>query len=198
MVRRIVAHVKPRGGQLLAGHVQAVLDLAANGKSGKRLQLPGGVTVIRERDHLIFRDSEEANRGNRSRFEHGVNLDGKNSDVSVPELSCVFRFRVIDWPVKRGDTIEKGFVLDRAKLQGPMVLRNWRAGDKLRPSGHRGVHKLKRLLSKKQISGAERAGWPVLTSAGVVAWARGFGVAAEFAADLDTRTGVVISEDSIL
>jgi len=104
---------------------------------------------------------------------------------------------VIDWPAKRGDTIEREFVLDRDALQSPLVLRNWRAGDKLRPCGHRSAHKLKRLLNQKRVSQWERDGWPVLTSGGVLAWARGFPAAAEFAAGEKTRSGVVITEEAI-
>jgi tRNA(Ile)-lysidine synthase len=200
MVRHIVERVKPRGGQLNAEHVRAVVELAARGENGKRLPLPGGVEVRREHDCLIFCAREsiaKTNRGKPVEFERAINIDGTETDVSVPELSCVFRFRVIDWPAKRGDTINTGFVLDWDALQPPMVLRNWRPGDKLRPCGHRSAHKLKRLLSKKRVSRWEREGWPVLTSGGVLVWARGFPVAAEFAAGEKTRVGVVIIEDAI-
>ncbi len=105
--------------------------------------------------------------------------------------------RLIDWPAKRGDTIDKGFVLDCDALQSPLVLRNWRPGDKLRPCGHRSAHKLKRLLNQKRVSRWEREGWPVLTSGGVLAWARGFPAAAEFVASEKTRSGVVITEEAI-
>ena len=115
----------------------------------------------------------------------------------MPELSCVFRFRVIDWPAKRRDTIETGYVLDREALQWPLTLRNWHPGDRFRPCGHRSEHKLKRLLSKKRVSGREREGWPVVTSRGALVWARGFPVAAELAANERTRFGVVITEEPI-
>jgi tRNA(Ile)-lysidine synthase len=78
-----------------------------------------------------------------------------------------------------------------------MVLRNWRPGDRLRPQGHRSAHKLKRLLNEKRVSRWERDGWPVLTCGGVLAWARGFPVAAEFAANERTRAGIVIAEEQI-
>jgi tRNA(Ile)-lysidine synthase len=200
MVRHIIEHVKPRSGQLNAEHVQAVLELAARGENGKRLPLPGGVEVRREHDCLIFCVGDSVANTNRRRpveFERAVNLDGMEANVSVPKLSCVFRFRVIDWPAKRGDTIQTGFVLDREALQSPLVLRNWRPGDRLRPCGHRSAHKLKQLLSKKRVSRWERDGWPVLTSCGVLVWARGFPVAAEFAASVKSRTGVVITEEAI-
>ena len=112
-------------------------------------------------------------------------------------MGCVFRFRVIDWPAKRVETSETGPVLDRETLRSPLVLRSWRPGDKLQPQGHRNAHKLKRLLNEKHISRWERDGWPVLTSGGVLAWARGFPVAAEFAASERTRAAIVIAEEPL-
>jgi tRNA(Ile)-lysidine synthase len=199
MVRQIVELMKPRGGQLNAGHVLAVLELAERGENGKRLPLPGGVEVRRERDSLIFcarESAADAISGKRLEFERAIKLDGRMTDVVVPELSCVFRFRVIDWPAKRGDTIDTGLVLDLDALRFPLVLRNWRAGDRMRPCGHRSAHKLKRLLSEKRVSRWEREGWPVLASGGILVWARGFQVAAEFAATEKTRVALVVTEDA--
>jgi tRNA(Ile)-lysidine synthase len=200
IVRRIVGELKPRGGQLNATHVRSILELAEGGENGKCLPLPGGVEVRREQDSLIFSARDAIARANRHKlleFERTINLGGKGIEVSVPELGCVFRFRVIDWPAKRGDTIEKELVLDRDALQSPLVLRSWRPGDKLRPCGHRSAHKLKRLLNQKRVSRWEREAWPVLTSGGVLAWARGFPAAPEFAASEKTRFGVVITEEAI-
>jgi tRNA(Ile)-lysidine synthase len=200
IVRRIVGGLKPREGQLNAAHVRSILELAESGENGKCLSLPGGVEVRREQDSLIFCAGDAVAKANLRKpveFARAINLHGTQVDVSVPELGCVFRFRVIDWPAKRGDTIEREFVLDRDALQSPLVLRNWRAGDKLRPCGHRSAHKLKRLLNQKRVSRWEREGWPVLTSGGLLAWARGFPAAAEFAASDKTRSGVVITEEAI-
>jgi tRNA(Ile)-lysidine synthase len=176
LVRLIVENIKPRQGQLGAGHVDAVLQLARGGQSGSSLSLPGGVEVRKQRDALVFIAVENA---------------------GVAELGCVFRFTVIDWPPKRGETSRDGAVLDRDRLRFPMVLRNWRPGDRLHPQGRRSAHKLKRLLNEKRVSRWERDGWPVLTSGGVLAWARGFPVAAEFAANERTRAGIVIAEEKI-
>jgi len=104
---------------------------------------------------------------------------------------------VIDWPLQRGETSNGEQVLDRDRLRSPLVLRNWRAGDRLHPHGHRNAHKLKRLLNEKRVSRWERDGWPVLTSGGVLVWARGFPVAAEFAATEKTRAGIMIAEEKI-
>jgi len=201
MVRRIVESIKPRKGQLGAAHVEAVLQLARGGQSGSSLALPGGVTVRKERDALVFLADENAGaRTSKSaarEYEYKIDLANGEAKVSVAELGCVFRLRVIDWPLNRGETSRDGAVLDRDGLRFPLVLRNWRPGDRLRPLGHRSAHKLKRLMNEKRVSRWERDGWPVLTSGGDLVWARGFPVAAEFAANERTRAGIVIAEERI-
>jgi len=200
-VRHIIASMKPRAGQLGANHVEAVLELARSGRNGSALSLPGGVEVRRERDALVFcgiaNSRNEPVRSAPCEYEYAIELVGGTELVRVPEMGCAFRFRVIDWPPKRGETKGEGTVLDRQRLRAPVVLRNWRPGDRLRPVGHRSAQKLKRLLNEKRINRWERDGWPVLTSGGVLVWARGFPAAAEFAADERTRAGVVIVEEQI-
>ena len=201
MVRRIVAGVKAHAGQLGAGHVEAVLQMARSGHNGSSLTLPGGVTVRRDRDALVFHAIENGSarhpQSSQKKYEYKIDLEKGQAEVSVAELGCVFRLRVIDWPPKRGETRRDEAVLDRDRLQFPLVLRHWRPGDRLRPQGYRGVHKLKRLLNEKRVSRWERDGWPVLASGGEIVWARGFPAATEFAANERTRAGIVIAEEKI-
>jgi tRNA(Ile)-lysidine synthase len=207
LVRLIIEELKPRAGQCNAQHVEAVLALAERGENGKSLPLPGGIEVRREHDELVFHacpaphpapaSTPAAKKAPTHTKEFQYKIDSPRPEVTlpVPCLGCVFRLTMIDWPAKRGETSHTGPVLDRHALRFPLVLRSWRPGDRLRPFGHRNAHKLKRLLNKKRISRWERDGWPVLTSGGVLAWARGFPVAAEFAASERTRVGIVIAEE---
>jgi tRNA(Ile)-lysidine synthase len=114
------------------------------------------------------------------------------------ELSTVLHFTEIDWLSEGRETNVTGAVLDRERLRGPLMLRNWQPGDRMRPAGHQKRHKLARLLNELGISRWEKAGWPVLTCGNEIVWARGLGAAAEFAADLKTRKGVHISEEKPL
>ncbi len=201
MLRRIVESVKPHEGQLGAGHVDAVLQLSRSGQSGSSLALPGGVEVRKERDALVFHAIEKVegrtSESTQREYEYKIDLVKGDAEVNVAELGCVFRLRVIDWPPKRGETSRDGAVLDRDRLRFPVLLRNWRPGDRLRPQGRRNAHKLKRLLNEKHVSRWARDGWPVLTSGGDLVWARGFPVADEFAANERTRAGIVIAEEKI-
>ena len=201
MVRGLGERVKKQSGQLSAHHIDAVLELARNGRNGSSLMLPGGVEVRKDREALLFRAAPETDAKatlttNRS-FEHNIDLSHGTQDLCVPELGRVFRLRVIDWPSTGEENNNREMVLDLERLRTPLVLRSWRPGDRLRPSGHQNAHKLKRLLNEKHISRWEREGWPVLASGEVLVWARGFPVAAEFAANEKTRTGILIAEEHL-
>ncbi|HEY2459271.1 MAG TPA: tRNA lysidine(34) synthetase TilS [Candidatus Acidoferrum sp.] len=199
LIRLAVSEIKSSEGQLNAEHVEAVLQLAQTGSNGTSLRLPGDVEVRRERESLVFLGANPA--GPKNKKPHDVTYDvpvkafASEAIVPVDALGCAFRLTAIDCHAKRGQNSTTGSVLDRDSLQFPLVLRNWRPGDRMQPLGHGGAHKLKRLLNKKRISRWERDGWPVLTSGGVIAWTRGFPVAAQFAASERTRTGIVITEE---
>jgi tRNA(Ile)-lysidine synthase len=202
IIRQIIHQAKPHSGQLTAAQVDAILNLAEHGENGKSLPLPGRIEVRREHNKLIFRAIPNLANKNKiahptKEFEHHIDFSGTEAIIRVPCLACVFRLRMIDWPPKRGETSTTGPVLDRHALRLPLVLRNWRPGDRLRPAGHRNAHKLKRLLNEQRVSPWEREGWPVLTSAGSLVWARGFPVAPEFAANDSTRVGILIAEEKI-
>jgi tRNA(Ile)-lysidine synthase len=209
MLRRLIEERKNGTGQITGQHIAVVLELARRGENGKAVQLPGGVDVRRERNDLVFcgnssrptlRISGKRADKKTSAAEYAYKIDftdTRDGEVILPvsQAQCVFRLRVIDWPAKRVETSELGAVLDRDRLRLPIVLRNWRFGDKLQPAGHQKAHKLKRLLNEKRISRWERDGWPVLTSGGVLVWARGFPVATGFGANEETRTGILIAEE---
>jgi tRNA(Ile)-lysidine synthase len=203
VVRQLVNRCKVRAGELSSAHVANVLEFALRGENGKRLQLPGGVEVRRDRDTLQFRSTAAAGeRGSAAIvYEHAIRLTGRGATVALPLLNCAFRFRTIDWLGERGETSKKRWAVDCARLTqttaGQLLLRNWRAGDRLQPAGRSRVYKLKRLLNAQGVSRWERNGWPVLASDGAVLWSRGFGVAAQFAATKDTRTALVIDEEPL-
>ena len=54
LIQEIAGRVRAHRGQILAGHIEAIIHLAQTGEPGKRLQLPGEIDVRRERDALVF------------------------------------------------------------------------------------------------------------------------------------------------
>jgi len=191
-----------RPAQITARHILAVLELAQHGENGKVLQLPG-VEVRRERDTLLFSppNSPRIGRGRKGAptpelaYTHQIDFQHDSAAFRFATPRCALRFTAIDWPPNRVDTRVLGTVLDRDRLRFPLTLRNWRPGDTLQPAGHQKAHKLKRLFNEQRVSRWERQGWPVLASGGKLVWARGFPVAADFAAGGQTRAAIVIAEE---
>jgi tRNA(Ile)-lysidine synthase len=194
--------------QVTAGHIDQVMELAKKGTSGHAIHLPGGLVVGREFDRLIFSFRSAAGaRETRARdctpdhgkrYEYRVVLDAAGTaSVPVAEIGSIFRLKVIDWPPLTSETRSLIAALDQALLRPPLLLRNWRPGDSYRPHGRKRTRKLKRLLLEKRVGLRDRAGWPVLTSAGALVWARGLPVAAEFAPRHETRASLVIAEEAL-
>jgi len=62
-----------------------------------------------------------------------------------------------------------------AELSGaaPVVVRHWRAGDRLAPSRGQGRRRVTRYLSDARLAGSVRAGWPVVVQGGDIVWIPG-------------------------
>ena len=55
----------------------------------------------------------------------------------------------------------------------PIVVRRWRAGDRLAASGAHGARRVKRYLTEAGVIGSDRAGWPVVEQGGKIVWIPG-------------------------
>jgi len=207
LVRRLYEKVRVERSSLNASQVERVIALASGPSSGRVLQLPGGVEVERSFADIHFRGSSSAHAGKGEHasaslsgtalYRYAIALPGRGETfVSVPEIGTGFRLKVIDWPLRERETNSGGVALDADLLRTSLVLRNWRPGDAYRPRGRREPKKLKRLFLVRRVPLWQRAGWPVLESAGRVVWARGFPPAAEFSANQETRAGLLIEESA--
>lgn len=225
LVRGIAEEMAGGRLQLTSRHIEQVIHLARESSSGHRTDLPG-IFAERSFDWIWFEKADQRrpvragaprNRAaaepaaepsesmaetnsmaETKEFSYNVQLPGAGeiASVAVPEIGKCFKLKVFDWSVPARETTTQG-ILDRDSLQSPLLLRNWHPGDSFRPLGRRNAHKLKQLLRAGRIGVRDRAGWPVLTSAGLLAWSRGFPVAAEFAPRKATRMGVAITEEEM-
>jgi tRNA(Ile)-lysidine synthase len=204
LIRRLYEGLRGDHRDLQAGHVEALIHLATECTSGKRVDLPGGIIAERVFDEIVFSHRARANVEGAARetnatenaYQYEVKVPERGATVvTVPELGTSFRLKVIDWASVARETIRDRAVLDAALLRAPVILRNWRPGDAYRPSGRRQSRKLKEMFLAKRIPSLERAKWPVMESGGRVIWARGMPAADEFCAREGTERGLVIEED---
>lgn len=200
IVRRIYADIASNGGELSCKHVEQVIHLAQIGASGQQTELPGGVRVRKEFEALVFASAGKYNKrdvkSSQADYAYDVELPIRHTTVvTIPEISRTFYLKVIDWSQRERETTFEGVVLDAERLRSPLILRNWKPGDAYCPSGRCHLHKVARMLIARRINATHRASWPILTSAGRIAWADRMPAAREFSASEATRTGLWIAED---
>ena len=59
LIQHIAERVRKRRGQISTGHIAAIVQMAKSGEPGKRLQIPGGIDIVRERNALVFGPRED-------------------------------------------------------------------------------------------------------------------------------------------
>ena len=198
LIRRIAEGVCGNGNFPAARHVEQVMDLAATGSSGQRLDLPNGLQITREFDRLVFsrRPGKSVPGGvweQPATYEYQIHLPAAGSiNVNVPEIGACCCLKVFDWPMNARETSESLEALDPARLHSTLVLRNWHPGDAYWPIGGKRSLKVARLLMARRIPQRVRRGWPVLTSGGEIVWVRGLPLAQNMMAGSGTRTALVI------
>jgi tRNA(Ile)-lysidine synthase len=199
LARRAAREVKRDLRGLAAGHIVRILELARVGKSGNRVELPGGLVVERVLNDLVFSAAGERERTGRQAVAYSYSADigeGGETVVEIAETGKRLRLKLIDWPPAQRETYQEASgALDADRLETPLMVRNWLPGDAYRPHGRGHRDKLKRLLLERRIAGKDRAVWPVLTSGGKLVWTSGLPVAAEYAAGPQTRRAVLVFED---
>jgi tRNA(Ile)-lysidine synthase len=200
LIRRLITAVRGNCNRISAGHVEAVLALAARPESGLRLELPG-VVVEKRFGQMLFRAAGSVaiapTHAVTEPYQVEVLLPAAGEQSTVVFPAGRLRLKAFDCPAQGSDTTSGVEALDADLLQPPLSLRNWRPGDAYRPATRQKQHKLKRLFWEADVPVEERSAWPVLTSAGRIAWARAFGVADEFAVRPASRKVLLITEEKL-
>ena len=84
-------------------------------------------------------------------------------------------------------------VLDRDALADELVVRTWRAGDRMRPLGLGGSKSLQDLFTARKVPRARRASLAVVESAGEIAWVEGVATSEQFKVTAATIRAVRLS-----
>jgi tRNA(Ile)-lysidine synthase len=172
LVRRAIEIAKGDLRGVNFGHVTNVLDLAAAERGHGHVHLPG-LAVTRSFEWLRF-----GRRLSTSAYCVNSLIPGA---TKVPGTGYSIFLEIVENPETTGppDNVYNSGTgcLDWNLLSGPIVVRNWRAGDQYQPVGKSGVVKIKTLFQEARVPVWERAQWPVLTDGNSIVWARRFGPA---------------------
>jgi tRNA(Ile)-lysidine synthase len=109
--------------------------------------------------------------GVRAVAEYGVVRFEADPQAATPEptrLAVPGRVRFGPWDVEASPR-EGGDLLDAETLGDELLVRAWRAGDRMRPAGLGGTKTLQDLFTDRKVPRVERPSWPVLESGGEIA-----------------------------
>lgn len=188
LARRVIREGLRRAGSDLHDvsfdHIESVRGLLEAGKSGKFVQIPGALEVVREFDSLIFRKPGSP----AADYEYRLEIPG---EIHIPELGKIFRAEIIG---KEGNQTGPDSVLVDAASVGPcVIIRNWKPGDYYRPVGLP-AGKLKKLFQRARIPRSHRTNWPVVVADSTIVWVASFPVSREFVPGGRSQRLVVIEE----
>jgi tRNA(Ile)-lysidine synthase len=180
--RRLVRHIlqrrdpQQRAPNLRA--VESVLRFVSGRSKGTRLSLRGA-DVIRDRQrvHVVRRNGQEVADGTCSAQVAGtirvsipstVYWPGTGQQIHVQEMT-----RPEAEPLLKHRTRDCA-VFDRARFSTPLVLRPWKAGDRLHPRGMGGKSKkLQDLFTDLKLGREERSRIPLLAAPEGILWVVG-------------------------
>jgi tRNA(Ile)-lysidine synthase len=192
--RRVLKAVGEQAGiPLEFKHIEEILRFAAeDGPAGKELSLPLGWRILREPEALVFRTPDLRRQERIPDYEYALLVPGR---VLVPELGGVIEALLVT-PQSRIAEYNPQQLLRADLLQGPFVVRNWRAGDRFWPAHTKAPKKVKELLQERHLTQPVRRLWPVVASGDEIVWMRGFPVPARLRADGE-QEALVIKETSL-
>jgi tRNA(Ile)-lysidine synthase len=176
-IRKAIELVKGDLRQIDYGHIDAVLQLARSTEGSGRIQIPG-VDVFRSFD--LMRLAKAGASPPPRDYSFAVSPPCAQT---LPDGNAI-SFEIREIPLceppcdKLGDSLDWSEVSALPELKGgALELRNWRPGDRYRPTGHKHEQKIKQMFQDARIPLWERRHWPVLAAGGRVIWTRRFGAA---------------------
>jgi tRNA(Ile)-lysidine synthase len=182
LIRKAVLKVKGNLRRMAFAHVEAAVKLAQKGPDLGVLDLPDRIRISRQNDVLIMSLEAQNLRDLADGpllslipdYEYRLAKPGK---ISIKEAALKIRFSEIppeqtsDWHPSGHGTDTAYFDMD--KVQFPLVIRNFRPGDRFSPLGMTGRQKLKKFFIDHKISRTERTKCPILLSRNEIIWVVG-------------------------
>ena len=196
VLRQMLLASGARPGAITSAVLESVDRLARAGQGGKRVVIGSGLEARKEFGWLIVERASAEDKA--CGFAYQL---APPTEVAIPQLGVRLRFRLADMP--GADLAEGRYTtgervgLDSDRLAGPLILRNWRPGDRLGAPGSKQPLKVKELFQKRRVPVRDRSYWPVLESGGSIIWVRGFAPPAAVSVSSGSARRLLIEEERL-
>jgi len=180
--------------ELTFGHLRAVVELASDPHSGRKLSLPGDMTVARQYRRLIFslpsdRPRERVAAEVRVVFPGRTLLPGRRLEI----LTETVDFKFEDWPGLQKTKPKDQEWLDFDRLRPPLVVRSRRTGERFWPLGAPGSKKLSDYFIDSKVPPEERDRVAILCDQLGPVWVIGHRIDERVRLHPDTRTALKVT-----
>ena len=181
IIRNTIERIKGDLRRITFAHVDAVIRLLESPQACGNFDLPDRVRVRRLQGVLIISKEQKALRDPDVKtgpdetftFEYRIS---KPETLFIKEINAQMKFseiRVEYLPDFSHAGHLTGF-FDMDKLGFPLIVRNFRPGDRFKPLGMTGTQKLKDFFINQKVPRTERTKCPILLSRGKIIWVAGY------------------------
>jgi len=192
VIRALLKEIKGDLYPMEYNHIASVSKLLDNEQPQCSIDLPNGITASKVYNRLQFSQGKQKK------------IKGYSYSVRVPGTFFIYEagqtiqleeaHEGVDLP--KGRALSMAY-LDADKLRYPLVIRNFRHGDRFIPLGMTGHKKLKNFFIDLKIPSDKRGSIPLLTSGDNVAWICGYRIDERFKITSQTKKIVRVTINQV-
>jgi tRNA(Ile)-lysidine synthase len=164
IVRLLITRVKKDLRRIHLGHIEAIIRLAQGRTQGTRLHLPNGLLVKRSYEKLLFLNRPEPEP---ALFSFWIPGPGR---FEFKQIDRVFTLSEHDTADQKPDESAQTAWLDADKITYPLLIRNFRPGDRFMPLGMSSEKKLKDFFIDQKIPRELRHTIPIILCGRDIIW----------------------------
>jgi len=181
IIRKAISKIKGDLRRIRLTHIDSAINLLEYGPDYGNIDLPDRIRIQRKGDVILFSREKstlrnmdvKSDRAEMFTFEY---LIAKPESIFIKGISAHIKFTEMgmkDLPDLCRTGQNTGF-FDRDVLSFPLVLRNFRHGDRFTPLGMTGTQKIKKFFIDKKVPRKERTRCPILLCRGKIIWVAGY------------------------
>ena len=187
VIRKAIAKLKGNLRRITFFHIDSIISHLQEENQYRSFDYPDDIRVIINNERLVFSKNNRVRRDIRKKpgkpqrlsFEYKILKSGKflqdSETIFIKEIGKKLEFSKINlgkWPDFNANKQNVAYI-DMESLDFPLVIRNFRPGDRFTPLGMTGTQKLKKYFINNKVHQTERARCPVLLSKGKIVWVVG-------------------------
>jgi len=172
VIRKAILSVKQNLRRISFSHVDAVLDLAGKAQTSGFLDLPDSIQVIKDTPVLTVKKEDHVLPADVIDYRYSILAEGTTRIKEANVAIRLVEVRTDEVPDFKTAGPTRAF-FDRDCLRFPLVVRNFRPGDRFSPLGVHGTQKLKKYFINKKTPARQRKECPLLLSENKIIWVAG-------------------------